>query len=321
LSNTLRITAEFTITTTTGGITTYQDTLFTPVTAFSREAFSTDIPVRIGIRTTKDSVSPGGHLAIELYVAEGNIDSLVALTKRGRFAFAATIRFVNQVVSLNDGQRLWRVRNTDTRNRLLRLGIPFTLTDTNYTESWLDSTLSGIDAPGKLQFRRDGVIKQFERDSVLARFTCTALSGDTAGTGIVIESIRFGIDTTLRFAGERRVFVEGLVGGSFTSRASRAGGVRLISTVKPVQTALLAAIKPNPVLDAAEIGYTLFTDTTVELVLTDVLGRVVKHLDAGRRGAGQYVGSAPLSDVAPGTYFLVLRTPAAILTERLEVRR
>jgi Leucine-rich repeat (LRR) protein len=321
LTNTLRVTAEFTITSTTAGIVTFQDTLFTSVSAFARDTLPDDIPVRLGVRPSRDSVAPGGRLNMELYLVEGSLDTLIALAQRERSALVATLRVNPQVLSLDDGQRQWRIRNTDPRNRLLRIGIPYTLADTNYAQSWVQGLGASVDTVGLIQFRRDSVLSQFLRDSVLVRFSYSSVAGDVATTGIVLESVRFGVDTLGNFTGARRIFVEGLLPGTFTVRTSRAGGERRITTVQRPRLALLAGVQPNPVQNVGEVHFTLFAEMPVELILTDVLGRVMKRLDAGEHAAGEYVARAPFNDLPQGTYFLVLRTPLAILTERVEVRR
>lgn len=304
ISATIRYIARF-IQTTSRGDTTYFDTLTTRVKAFARnERSGRDIPVTVGVRPARgqESLPPGTSLTMELYIVNvaGGAD-ISSLVQNLPLSYSTIIRFNRQVLALGKIEPpLSALTNPDPANSLQRVSV----------------TAATINA-------RD--IAALLRDSVLLRFSCIAVAGDTTQTAIELEYFRFGVDTAptsvvpTPFVGERLIFVEELKAGSFSSRVSRAGGTRLIA--RATTNATLSAMHPNPALDVGQITYSVQEQTSLQVILVDVFGRVMKVLADSDHAKGEYIASVPVHDLPSGTYFVVLSTPAAILTERVQVRR
>jgi hypothetical protein len=278
------------------------------VKAFARnERSGRDIGITVGIRPARgqESLPPGTALTMEVYIASvtvANVDvGIGRLSENLPLSYTTTVRFNRQVLALGTiTPPLRALSNPDPSNSLQRVSIT-------------SATISARDFPALL------------RDSVLFRFPCIAVAGDTTQTAVELEYFRFAVDTLptavtpTPFVGERVTFVEELRSGSFTARVSRAGGTRLIA--RATTSATLSAMQPNPVQDVGQITYSVQEQTSAQLLLVDVFGRVMKVLADSDHAKGEYVASVPVNDLPTGTYFVILRTPAAILTERVQVRR
>lgn len=71
----------------------------------------------------------------------------------------------------------------------------------------------------------------------------------------------------------------------------------------------LGAVFPNPISDFAIISYRLAHSGDTRLDVIDLLGRVVKTVNAGMQSAGAHMASwVPESSLQSGTYFVRLRT-------------
>jgi len=308
ISATIRYFARF-IQTTSQGETVFYDTLTTKVKAFARNARpGRDIPVTVGIRPARgqESLAPGASVTMELFIekvddADGNGAGISTILQNLPLSYSTIIRFNRQALALGTNPAtLKAISNPDPSNNVQRVSITSaTITTRN--------------------------ISALLRDSVLLRFSCIAVAGETTQTAIELEYFRFAVDTlptTLLptpFLGERVIFVEGLRAGSFTAKVSRAGGTRLIG--RAGTSATLSAMQPNPVLDVGHITYSVLEPTLAQVVLVDVFGRVMKVLADGDHAKGEFIASVPVSDLPSGTYFVVLRTPAILLTERVQVQR
>lgn len=302
VSATIRYTGRFTQRSSQGA-TTYFDTLEAPVRAFVRAPLSTDIPVRLGVRPVRgqEAAPPGAPVQMEAYLVEGDKEALLSLPQPLSFSFVA--RASRQVLAFGDNAPpITLLANPDANNRLLRIAVTA-------------ATLSGA------------ALEEFRRSGVLARFLCRAVAGDTAQTTVELEYARFGVDTLFtpslppRFVGERRVFVEELLAGGFTTILSRAGGERRIGRTNLSQAAALAGVYPQPLSDAGTVVFSIREETTLELILTDIFGKTLHSLAEGVHRVGEYRAHLPANGLPSGTYFVVLRTPAAILSERVIIRR
>lgn len=279
----------------------FRDTLTTRVTAFVRDTLFTDFAYSIGIRPARsqEQLPPGSTVRMEVYIAAGDLGNLIQLRP---LSYSTIIRFNRQVLAFgtNNLPPLRSSFNPDPNNNVQRVEVTV-------------GTVS------------QSALGQLVRDSVLFRFTCTAVAGELTQTPIELEYFRFSVETLRStgfpqaFAGERVVFVENLLGSTFTSRASRAGGTRLIT--RATTTASLSAVAPNPVLNVGMVKFSVTEASPVEVVLLDIFGKVIKVLAEYPMASGEYTASVPVDDVPTGTYFVMLRTPQAILTERVLVRR
>ena len=300
-TNTLRYIADVEQIDSIGRVTgiPFQDTLFAPLTVFVREERPTDVSLRVGVRPARgqDSVAPGGKVQLELYLLDSVRSAERLLLLGVPLTFSATVRFTSQVLSLERGFRPYSVRNLDRRNRIQRVNIPF-------MELALPSDQT--------------LVERLRQTGVFMSFTCASVSGDIEQTSLVVEDVRWGIDTNKRYIGEKRVFLEGASGSVFTALACKAGGTRLTTTAKPNS---LTAFRPNPVHDVGAISYTVREDGNVSIILVDVLGKVASTVVSGDHAPGEYLASVPVKDLPAGTYFLIMQTPTAILTERVRVVR
>lgn len=81
------------------------------------------------------------------------------------------------------------------------------------------------------------------------------------------------------------------------------------------------AIYPNPFARAATVDYTLERATPVTVTLYDGLGRAVRVLDEGTKGAGAHTARVEGADLPAGVYFVEVRTPEAVTTQPLTLTR
>ena len=81
------------------------------------------------------------------------------------------------------------------------------------------------------------------------------------------------------------------------------------------------AAYPNPSVDWTTISYELSTHSTVRLEVFDELGRSVEVLFDGARNAGTHASIWKTGQVAPGTYFVRIRTESNEWTQPLVVVR
>jgi Leucine-rich repeat (LRR) protein len=282
-------------------LSSFQDTVLAAITAFARdERPTTDVPLRVGIRPARgqDSVAPGGSVTIELYLLDSTISAERLIASGTPRTFSASLRWDAQVLAIGrDSSGAYQVRNLDRRNRVQRINIPY----------------FALSRPSN-----ETLVEDFRKTGVLLRLKCTAVSGDIEQTSLVIENVRWGIDTTAKYVGEKRVFFEDTKDGIFTAVACKAGGTRLTTTARPNT---VTAMRPNPVHDVGEITYTVREDGNVTIVLFDALGNVAKRVVNTDHAPGEYLTSVPVRDLPSGTYFLVMQTPTAVLTERIVIRR
>ncbi len=85
--------------------------------------------------------------------------------------------------------------------------------------------------------------------------------------------------------------------------------------------ARLDAVFPNPFAETTTVAYTL--DRTMEMTVTlyDGVGRVIRVLEAGTRGAGAHTVSVEADGLAAGTYFVQIRSEAGAEVQALTVAR
>lgn len=74
---------------------------------------------------------------------------------------------------------------------------------------------------------------------------------------------------------------------------------------------------PNPFRTTTRLRYALSESAPVEMNLYDVLGRHVQTLVDAEKGAGRYTVTLDGADLAPGTYFVRVRTGTQVETRRV----
>lgn len=148
------------------------------------------------------------------------------------------------------------------------------------------------------------------------------VAGERVKTDAMLVGLQWGKPVTELLPTDQAVIVEEPeepTTATFTARVSRAGGARLIA--QSSSNATLSAMQPNPLLDISQITYSLQEQMSVQVVLLDVFGKVMKVLADRNHTKGEYTIPVSVHDLPTGTYFVVMRTPSEILTERVQVRR
>jgi uncharacterized delta-60 repeat protein len=147
------------------------------------------------------------------------------------------------------------------------------------------------------------------RANVVAQFQCVVVAGNTDSTPLIIEDVQWG-------AGN--VILDTVLNGSFTSRISRAGGKRLISSGTTTQ---LMAIFPNPAKDEIELTYTLTEGGVIALTLLDARGNEVINVANEVQSAGKHTMRVKVGWLASGTYHVRLVSPDETAAQQVQIVR
>lgn len=89
----------------------------------------------------------------------------------------------------------------------------------------------------------------------------------------------------------------------------------------PMSGAALESVGPNPSWGAVTVRYRLDGPGPVRLVVLDALGRTVRVVESGDRGAGPHAVSIDVSAMAAGTYVLLLEAGGHVSSRVLAVAR
>jgi hypothetical protein len=123
-----------------------------------------------------------------------------------------------------------------------------------------------------------------------------AALGDTQQTPITIEAFTFVEDTAITAT---------TINGTFTlTGLCSNGGTRLVNSSGATA---LRPVRPNPVVDWAEVEYEIVEDGMTRLYLVDVLGGVTPVVHTSLT-AGRYVARFDVTGLVPGVYVCVLET-------------
>ena len=79
----------------------------------------------------------------------------------------------------------------------------------------------------------------------------------------------------------------------------------------------LFSCMPNPANNTTQISYELKNNEKTSIIITDIMGRVVKSINQGMQTKGNYTVDVDLSNLTSGTYFYTLKTPSAQATDKL----
>jgi hypothetical protein len=90
-------------------------------------------------------------------------------------------------------------------------------------------------------------------------------------------------------------------------------------TQTAAETARIDDIFPNPASLLTTVSFSLPSAVRTEFLLTDMLGRRVRHLDAAEYPAGAHRSIISLDGLRAGLYLLTLRTPSSTVTRRIIV--
>ncbi len=254
--------------------------------------------LEFGIRPVRDSVPPGGSVDVEVFI---KVDSSKLSEERARVRrvvqnlnarlFEGSIRYNPNVLSLIPNLYFEELTNATAANAFQRASIYVPRTLWNSADSL-----------------------------VIARVPFRVVSGNTNITPLIIEEIFLGPDR--RTPGQRKIFIDqsisvtGATQGRFIAGVCEAGGLRLTTTARAVN---LTAIRPNPVQDAAELTYAVREDGFVALELIDLQGNILQTLVRGDHAPGEYLLTMDTKNLPSGTYFLRLRTPSDVKTQKVQV--
>jgi Leucine-rich repeat (LRR) protein len=300
-----------------------RDTVQTSIVAQARQPLSTDISMTLNVSVTvatlqgsqlqpnqPSQVNPrtvvGGTVLVS--IAMRTADSARAALVLPRFDYDALVRFSRKVLVLPNQQ---------------------------FTPQ------AGLYAAGNAAGNNDENIllpnQRWQTTSATLRvFATTVVASDITNTPLVFGYFRWKqAFSDVNYRG--RVFVEELLPGSFDAQPCESGGTRLVdgSAVRTV----LQRLAPNPVRETSDVAFTLRESSWVTLSLVDMSGATVQTLVQGMLGAGEHratldlrragqvgqaglnTGTSAVPTVPAGTYFLVLQTPTALVTERVVVER
>jgi Leucine-rich repeat (LRR) protein len=257
-----------------------------------------DIALSVALRSTVDSAAPGLPVTLELYLAGMSVSARDTLFRRTTPNYRATLRFNKSVLALSDRElRARAVPNSDRRNRVQRVESP---------ADWWDGGSNG-------------------RDSVLVRFQCVSLAGETNQTTLAVEKFQWGGEAAYNLVpGVRRVFYEVPLRpqlpllGQFTAAACWADGKRLVRLSGT--TLSLSKVRPNPIGElGAEITYTVREHDNVTLSLYNLQGSKVATLINATHQPGEYSTVVRAAGLPSGVYLLVLESPSDWVSERVQI--
>jgi Leucine-rich repeat (LRR) protein len=253
---------------------------------------STDIPLNaVAIERTFQPVSMSVHARanrtlgqagdeVEMLVVLRNVVLSDAFRALGEPVFSATLRFSNQVLVVSRDELGVSWRNNSTNDSAV-VTVPPT--------RWAG------------------------KDSVLARFRCTALSGSTSATLVELLQFRWSevpdndnadvsvISTAATFEVDVCRTTDST--GTPVSRLTR-------TIIRTTRATTLATLAPNPVSNEAVLHYALREQGTTSLVLYDAKGTLVRQFWQRFHNAGEFTDHIDLHTLASGSYVLVLQTPS-----------
>lgn len=237
--------------------------------------------VTIGVKPRQDSVPPGSRVLLDVYIQEGNMDSLY---KAAQPDIRAQVSFDPQVLALVSGGR--QLRSSGSTRAVV-----------------------------EVQTRWES------RSIILATIECRAVAGERVNTRAMVIGAQWGKPALEILPFEKAVIVEEPekpdTAVKFTTLVSRAGGARLIGAAKSGTIAVI----PNPASGDVKIGYTLAEAGDVEIMLLTASGEVVQTLAKEWREAGDYLLHADVRNVPSGAYRIVVRTHGSSIGEHLNIIR
>jgi hypothetical protein len=79
----------------------------------------------------------------------------------------------------------------------------------------------------------------------------------------------------------------------------------------------LFSCMPNPASSTTKISYELKNNEKVNIIITDIMGRIVKNINQGNQTKGNYNLDIDLNGLTSGTYFCTIKTSTEKATEKL----
>jgi Leucine-rich repeat (LRR) protein len=261
------------------------DTAEADVFALSRAPRTDDVVMVPALIPSRDSAAAGEEVALRLSIAQGDTARLAQVLPQ--FTFQAIVRFNNNVLRLDPERR------QDSRSRISR-------DPRNRVETVLVQPTA------------------WRQGTALTSIFCRAVSGELDTTSLEIVDFRW-LANPNNTSGVGRVFVEVPERRTFRTALCQADGKRLTRVTVPT---MLAKTAPNPLADQTTLKYSVREEGLVDIALYDVQGKKVQTLlHRDNHPPGEYTLTMSANGLANGVYFLVLQSPSAIVSERLEVVR
>jgi Secretion system C-terminal sorting domain len=114
-------------------------------------------------------------------------------------------------------------------------------------------------------------------------------------------------------------FYDGSIGRNFYSDTFTVSAFNSIKQIS--QNNLYFSTFPNPFENNLEISFELFQQSSVEIVIYDLLGKIVKTAYSGTLNAGKNLCTINLSEIQNGAYILQLKASSGILKKQIIVKR
>ncbi|MFP4528635.1 MAG: choice-of-anchor D domain-containing protein [Candidatus Kapaibacterium sp.] len=110
------------------------------------------------------------------------------------------------------------------------------------------------------------------------------------------------------------------ISGEFTlTGICEDGGARLIN-ISDKETAI-GAVSPNPASGSIDIDITTLEDGRHEIEIIDIFGSPLRVVHSGELSAGDYEFTISTSEFSSGIYYIIMKTPSIIKTQKLEIVR
>jgi len=87
--------------------------------------------------------------------------------------------------------------------------------------------------------------------------------------------------------------------------------------ISEISQNLSTRIFPNPTNNEVTISYSLTSDMDLDITLTDMMGRTIKHLYTGTQSLGEYTILTDLSPYTGGIYLVNFTTPEGTLVRKI----
>ena len=154
------------------------------------------------------------------------------------------------------------------------------------------------------------------------RFPQVSTMNPTGTSGIVYNAM-FSVDSNAGFVDSAKSLAAGSVPGfdiisyAYATTAPLSG----VTGGEAPASLLVAPSYPNPFASSTNITFTLPSESTVLLTVSDMLGRTVATLATGRMGAGEHTVMFNGGDLPNGVYRYTLRANGESVTKSMSLLR
>ncbi len=111
------------------------------------------------------------------------------------------------------------------------------------------------------------------------------------------------------------------MGGDFNEVATTEMAYGMVVNVEETLISENIKIYPNPVLNKANVEFSLSDDTPMEISLIDLLGKNVKRLFKGTLNRGQHKIQLDASGIAEGIYFVKFQSNKEVTTKKILISK